>query len=217
VISDELPDALAVWLTSDLSDYLAAISGMFAEAEAILLYDPDRFATLELDPDDYDLDTAYGQLLDPNHTKGSALPWLAQFVGERFPVGIGEDAQREWILDHPNARRGTLRSLANAAQRSLIGQRFVTIVERNDGGVTDAPDDVSIYVYADECPDPAQVLHDLADTFPLELSLNFQVITATTWQQVRLNYATWTDVKAKTWGQLMSGRLGGVYPGGQRL
>jgi hypothetical protein len=207
--TDQLLAAFEPWMTDDLATYLTTVGEMFAEAELLVHYDAGRLEVMGIDPEDLDPDESYHSLLDVDLTPAQALPYLAQFIGERFAVGIDETAQRGWIRDHPNARRGTLNSIASAAQRYLTGGKLVTIVERNDGtSATDAPDDVNIIVYADECPNQSLVIQALQDTFPLELSLHFQVVTATTWQQIRLS----NDLKPDgTWGFVMSGKVGGIY------
>jgi hypothetical protein len=204
------------WMTDDLAAYLTVIGEMFAQAELVYLWDEAALAAVGVDPEEMEEDVSYGQLLATARTTAIALPWLAQFVGERFPVGLGAAAQREWIRDRPNSRRGTLLSLANAAQRSLTGDRLVTIFERNDGTAVEAPDDVTIVVYADQCPDPAQVARDIVDTFPLELSLHLVISTGATWSQIKANYATWDALQlAKpTWADVVNDRSGGiVFPG----
>jgi hypothetical protein len=204
------------WMTDDLRTYLTVVGEAFEQAEAVYLWDPATLDAAGLDPDEPDEDVSYGQLLDPDVTSGIALPWLAQFVGERFPVGIDEAARREWILDRPNSRRGTMVSIAAAAQRSLVGSRTVMILERNDGVTqTDAPDDVAVFAYADECPDPARVRRDLQDTFPLELSLNFIVNPGTSWQQIVAQTKTWGGLVTanSVWDTLVSGKAGGIFFG----
>jgi hypothetical protein len=57
------------------------------------------------------------------------------------------------------------------------------------------------------------VARDLRDTFPLELSLNFQVLTGQTWLQTGVTYTTWNLAKVKTWNEILSARTGGTYFG----
>jgi hypothetical protein len=101
-------------------------------------------------------------------------------------------------------------------QRSLTGTKTVTIVERNDGSAAgDMADDVAIYVYQAETPSSAQVLSDIQDTFPLELSLSFNVIVTTVWAQVLSTYTTWANVKSgnANWGEVRSKKTGGISYG----
>jgi hypothetical protein len=213
-ITEQLLAYFEPWMTDDLETFLVAVGDTFDEAASIYLWDPATIDAAGVDPDELDGDSSYGQLLDPDVTTPAALPWLAQFVGERFPVGISEADQREWTIDRPNSRRGTLLSIANAAQRSLIGNRGVTLIERSDGVAPgDSPDDVTVIVYAEECPNPAQVQRDLQDTFPLELSLTFQVTAGMTWQQLRVAGKTWNTIKVDSWGEMLQGRSDGIYFG----
>jgi hypothetical protein len=216
VITDELIAAMEPWWTDDLITYLTTIGTMFSQAESVIRYDPARLTTLDIDPETMDEDFGYGNLLDPNLSPPVALPYLGQFVGERMPSGLATDAQRAWIADRPHSRRGTVLSLVDAVQRSLTGTKTVTIVERNDGSAAgDMADDVAIYVYQAETPSSAQVLSDIQDTFPLELSLSFNVIVTTVWAQVLSTYTTWANVKSgnANWGEVRSKKTGGISYG----
>jgi hypothetical protein len=212
-VTDDLMAIFEPWMTPDLEDYLTVVGEMFSESETVIVFDPSVLEAAEVDADELNSDTAYGVLLDLDLTAAKALAYLAQFVGERLPKGLDEAGQREWILDRPNSRRGTMRSIANAAQRTMTGTRLVCIIERADGTPGDHPDDVTVLTYDYETPDPIQVRNDLEDTFPLELSLHYRALTNTTWQQVVVRYATWADVKAnnRTWGDLLVGQIGGYY------
>lgn len=119
-IADDLVAAHAPWLTDDLETYLRAVGGMFTEIE---LYSADS--------EEFD---GWTILLDVDRCPVKALPYLAQYVGERLPVGLSEDAQRQWIRDAPNQRRGTIQSIVRAAARQLESEHpLVTVIER-DGG-----------------------------------------------------------------------------------
>lgn len=194
-ITDELLAAFEPWMTSDLADYLTVVGDTFAQAESVVIFDPDLLAGMGVDPDTINPDISYQFLLDPDLCPAFALPYLAQYPGERFPVTLTEAEQRQWIKDRPNSRRGTLASLTQAAARSLTGSKLVTIFERNDGTATEAPDDVTIITYTAETPDPARTVLDIMETFPLELTLHHQVVDGQTWNQVNEDYATWQDVK----------------------
>ena len=49
----------------------------------------------------------YGTTYDAATSPAVALPWLALHRGVRFPAGLDTAAQRQRIIDRPNARRGT--------------------------------------------------------------------------------------------------------------
>ena len=116
-VTEDLIAAFEPWLTDDLEAYLTSVGSMFAEVE--------EYAA---DTEDFE---GWSLLFDPARCPASDLPYLAQFVGEVLPVGIGETATREWITDAPNQSRGTLLSVVAAAQRTLTGSRAVSIRSRD--------------------------------------------------------------------------------------
>jgi hypothetical protein len=195
-IVDDLLDAHEPWLTPDLTGYLAVIGGMFSEVEWYI--GGDEFEPYEL-------------LLDPDLTRVEALPYLAQFVGERLPKGLSEAQQREWIKDAPNQRRGTLGSIVAATQRTLVGDRLVTVVLRSDGTPGDHPDDIVVITYTDETPSTAQVLRDLADVVPFDLVLHYFANPGPSWQQVEITNNSWQDVMSNYtgWTDVATARSGG--------
>ena len=88
-----------IW-TDDLGDYVAAVATMWSEVE-IYAADPDNDVV------------AWQPLLDVDIAPMGALPWLAQCVGERVPVGI----------DEQGARPGSSRAELLRAHRSGDRQR----------------------------------------------------------------------------------------------
>lgn len=133
-------------------------------------------------------------LLDADLTPKGALPYLAQFVGERLPLGIPEADARLWIKDHPNQRRGTLASIISTAKRRLTGDKSVLIRERDEaGGGGDNPDRISVVTYTSETPDPAATYKDLRAIVPADIVLNYEVFEGQTWNEV-LTHGTWQDV-----------------------
>lgn len=195
----ETGDALVAqhepWITSDLEDYLLTVGEMFAEVE---LY--------AFDTDDYE---GWTILLDVDRCPVAALPYLAQYVGERLPTGLTEDEMRQWIRDAPNQQRGTLQSIVDAAQRYLTGGKNVTVIQRDAGN----PDHVAIVSYTDQTPDSAQVLAEIMSVFPAELTLTYTVTTGQIWSQVIATNATWTAVLANydTWADVMADTPSGTF------
>jgi hypothetical protein len=181
-LADDLVDAFAPWLTFDLETYLRAIGAMFDEVELYAIVGDD--------------DQGWVTLFDPDRCPAPALPYLAQYVGERLPVGISEPAAREWIKDAPNQRRGTPRSIFLAAQRKLTGSRLVAMRER-EGGV----DHLTIVTYTAETPDPAGTLADLRDVVPYDVILTYSVLDGQDWGGVNIDHPTWADVASSyaTW------------------
>jgi hypothetical protein len=191
-IADDLVDALAPWMTPDLEVYARAIGEMFSEVELYAITGDD--------------DQGWTVLFDPDRCPAPALPYLAQYVGERLPVGISEPAAREWIKDAPNQRRGTPQSIFLAAQRKLTGSRLVSMRERDGGD----PDKLTVVTYTHETPDPDGTLADLLDVVPHDIDLTYSVLDGEDWGGVATDHATWTDVETAfpTWADVASAMSG---------
>lgn len=193
-ISEDLVAAHEPWITDDLAVYLRAIGGMFAEVE---LY--------AFDTDDFE---GWSILLDVDRCPAEALPYLAQYVGERLPIGLTEEQERQWIRDAPNQRRGTLQSIVDAGQRYLTGGKNITVIQR-DGG----PDRLTIVSYTDQTPNSAQVLAELYTVVPADISLTYVVSSGQIWSQVVATDADWANSMAEsaTWADLMAETPSGTY------
>jgi hypothetical protein len=199
-IADDLVEAFIPWLTDDLEDYLRAIGSMFSEVELYAIADDD--------------DQGWVILFDPDRCPAPALPYLAQYVGERLPVGISEAGAREWIKDAPNQRRGTIGAIWRTAQRRLTGTRTVSIIERDGIDGSDDPDRLTVITYTDETPDPAGVLADLHhDAVAIDTDLNYEVVAGQTWVQAGAAEPTWNDLHAAwpTWADVFAARTGLVF------
>jgi hypothetical protein len=192
--ADDYVAAHEPWWTQELEDYLRAIASMFSEVEL-----------LAFDTEDGE---GWTILFDPDRCPAKALPYLAQYVGERLPVGLGEDESREWIKDAPNQLRGTPYSIFHAAQRKLSGQRTVRLEERF-GDV----DHLRVTTYDAETPDPAGTEADVRSVLPHDVILDFQTIVGQTWADVAAAYGTWADVAADnaTWEDVRTTIPGGSF------
>jgi hypothetical protein len=190
-VAEDLVAAFEPWLTPDLKDYLTAIGGMFSEVELYAI-------------DEENDELGWAILLDPDRAPVQALPYLAQYVGERLPVGLDEAGMREWIKDSPNQRRGTIESIVRVAQRYLTGQRTVAISERSGTDVN--PEDyLIVQTYTSETPNPALTYADLRrDAVPADIVLTHNVMEGQAWQQVKTDNASWQVVKDSfpTWEDL---------------
>lgn len=78
-----------------------------------------------------DDDPSWSALFDVDRCPAPFLPWLAQLVGERVPVGEGETAARDRIRTPQGIVRGTLPGIVAAAQRTLSGAKTVLLIERD--------------------------------------------------------------------------------------
>lgn len=171
-LENELPAALQPWSTPHLILYAQAIGRMFAESEAF--------------SEDTEDQEGYITLLDPVLAPLGALRYQAMIAGERMPQGLSEALQREYITDAPNHRRGTLMSLVRAAQRTLIGQRTVSITESSPN-----TDTIQVVTYTSETPYPASVLNDLLSVVPADIILNYQVLSSSTYTAAMTGYASY--------------------------
>lgn len=207
-VENDLVAAMEPWLTDDLETFLRAIGSMFREVETYVLdevIDPFPGAPEPIyDPVGWEV------MLDPDRAPAKALPYLAQFVGERLPVGLSEDDQRRWIKDRPNQRRGTVGSIVAAAKRRLTGERLVSVFEREGGD----PETLGVVTYIQETPDSQAVENELKLVVPVDLRLNYRVLTGQTWANVNAQNASWNDLTTKTWAQVAAAKAGGVIVGG---
>jgi hypothetical protein len=123
-VLDDLRYSLAPILTADLDVFLQAIAAMFAETE---LWSLDR-----LDEEGKEL-PGYGLAFDVDNPDlpTTALPWLAQLVGETLPLTASDAAARAQIIGQPNRKRGTPDGITAAAQLTLTGTKTVFFVERS--------------------------------------------------------------------------------------
>jgi len=145
-------------------------------------------------------------LFDPDRCPVQALPYLAQYKGERLPVGWTEALAREQIRDAPNMHRGKPLSMFQAAQKNLTGNRLVSMTERADG----VKDKVRIITYTSQTPSPAKTLADIRAVTPADVILDYQTLSGQTWRDVRTRYATWRALMTDnpTWAKVATNLAG---------
>lgn len=180
----------------DLKDYANCIGYMFVEVDELILY---------LGEDD-----GWGPLMDPDRCPEKALPYLAQYMGERIPQGMPLELQREWLYDSPNLHRGTLGSIIRAAQRTLTGARAVAITERSGAGETHPEDYIQVRTYASQTPFPEQVLADLYDVVPADIELEYSTAPSQTWSELHASHVDWNAVNSDyaNWAEVQSEEIG---------
>jgi hypothetical protein len=192
---DDLKLALLPWMSPDLNDVLDAIGEMMSEVTTYA--------------DDTDTRVGWTILFDPDHCPVKALPFLAQWYGERLPIGLTEVQQREWIKDNPNSRRGTMESIFLAAQRKLTGTRTVSWVERDNGTGTDQEDHLVIHTYTSETPDPEGTFADILSVSPADIEIHYTVMDGESWDDLDTATADWAAVSAiGTWAQVSTNIVG---------
>jgi Phage tail protein (Tail_P2_I) len=197
-VAGDLQAALAPWTATgpDLADLAAAIGGMFAEVESY---------TTELD-ENGNLQPAWTVLFDPDQCPTAGLPWLAQCVGERLPIGLSDAQSRQWIKDRPNQRRGTNEALARAAERQLTAgtSQVVIIWEGHKLDGTATLDYVAVLTLASQTPNPSAVRTDVQSVAPWDVIVDYSTVAGIPWLAVHADYATWAAVHAAcpTWAAL---------------
>jgi hypothetical protein len=201
-IALDWPTQLVPIWSDDLADYVAAISSMWTEVE--------QFAA---DPEN-DV-VAWQALFDVDIAPFMALPWLAQCVGDRLPVGLDEAGARDWITRSPNWNRGTPGAIVDAVKRVLTGTQAVLLAQRAHLDLSADIDCVAVITYADETPDVQAVENALRRNVPADLIVEYQTQSGATWLTVQAGN-TWAQLETKygpTWGDVRSSHPGFVVWG----
>jgi hypothetical protein len=198
-IALDWPGQLQPVLTSDLADYAAAIASMWGEVEMFI-------------DGNSDSDTIGWQaLFDVDLCPLIALPWLAQCVGERLPVGIDEASSRDWIKLNPRWLRGTEQAIVNAVKRLLTGPATVQFGTRQHVDGTVDVDCIAVLTYASQTPDQVAVQRALRDNVPADIIWEYACVDIAIWSLVEAGMASWTQLQT-TYGPKWS-NVAGSQPG----
>jgi hypothetical protein len=198
-IYDDWAEQLAPWMTPDLDNFIRAISGMWSQIEVYIDDDPDNDIV------------AWQPLLDIDIAPLGGLPYLAQYVGERLPVGLNESQARDWIRLSPNWQRGTPQGIVNAVKRHLTGTQTVMMGEQMKLDGTFDVDTVSIATYAEETPDQNVILDVLRRNVPADLLYEYEAVPQATWAIVEGGMDSWAELQT-TYGPTWAG-VSGAKPG----
>jgi hypothetical protein len=199
-IANLWPAQLAPVQTDDLDAYTAAIAAMWAQTDLFLA-----------DPDNDVVD--YQALVDVDLAPTWALPWLAQLVGERIPVGYTDTQARDWIRNSPKWIRGTPAGIWNAVKRVLLPGASMQMRERwNPNTSTADPDWISILTWATQTPDQNLVLQVLRREVPADIMFGYTMQTAATWGSFTGTVANWAAMKTTypTWAAVQGATPGYV-------
>lgn len=122
---------------------------------------------------DSDDGTGWSSVFDVDRIEVEYLPYLAQFVGARLPVGLTEQAQRDYIKASPGFRRGTKAAMMAEARATLTPDADFFFIERqpNAYGLT-------VQTRPAETPDPTATEAALRRQKPAGIVLNFVVSDA---------------------------------------
>ena len=184
-VADDWVNACLPWITPDMEDLLRSIGEMWAPTELLVETRPDGtpgWAPI------WDIDLCPG----PDDLV-NGLPWLAQFVGERLPVGLTDAASRQWIKDAPNQRRGTAEAIARAGQRHLTGSKTLMMKERSKADGTPHEDYLTVMTMPNETIDLNITIQDLLSQMPADIELSYRASSIVLWSDVA-EYGLWSDV-----------------------
>jgi hypothetical protein len=198
-IATDWPAQLQPILTSDLTAYAAAVASMWGELEPFI------------DDDAVNDIVGWQALFDVDLCPLIALPWLAQCVGERLPVGIDADTARAWIKLNPRWMRGTEQAIVNAVKRCLTGPATVQFGTRMHlDGIEDV-DCIAVLTYTTQTPDPVAVQRALRDNVPADIIWEYAAVDGATWALVQAGMDSWTELQT-TYGPKWS-NIAGSTPG----
>jgi hypothetical protein len=122
-----------------------------------------------------------------------ALPWLAQLVGARLPVGISEDDARTYILEVAGHRAGTSASMTTAVRNTLVPSdpdEPATVWFRERDG---SPYRLEVVTLTGETPDPAASLRALLAFKPGGILLEYRQVDGWDYQQMTTEGGTYAQ------------------------
>lgn len=132
-------------------------------------------------------------IFNVNTCPPEALPYLAQFVGVHFEDSLTVAQQRAKIIERPAFKRGTVGAVLAASKQHLTGSKFVFMEERFEGKAYR----LFIRTFTAHTPEPAQTLLDILTQKPAGIVLDYASVVAKTYEEIRLEYKTYTVMKAK--------------------
>jgi hypothetical protein len=146
--------------------------------------------------DDLARDTAYGpgwsSVMDLARCPDAWLPWLAQFPGVSVVAGTTPAEMRARILSTDGFRRGSPAAIRAATQATLTGSRTVYEAERFGGNAYV----LAIRTITGETPNAAATRAAIIAQKPAGIRLDYTTVVGQTYDLVRVNYATYADVRA---------------------
>jgi hypothetical protein len=128
------------------------------------------------------------------HLDRTAYPaWLGQATGTPVPGGLTLEAQRAYVRERPNARRGTPKAIREAVKATLRGSRRVELSERNPD-----PDRVRVRVYSSEVVDLTVTTAAAMSQKPVGLLLAVDVLSGATYAHMTASHGpSYADFSAR--------------------
>jgi hypothetical protein len=161
----------------------------------------------------------WGPLFDINVCPGWALPFLAQAVGIRLPVGMDDAMARQVILEAAGHNVGKVSAIKAVLQHALVSQNppappTVWFRERDGSAYR-----LEIVTLAAETPDPAAVETALEASIPGGLAWSFRYIDAWDYQAMTSEGGTYAEQSAmySTYSDLREHKTSGPDPSLPRL
>jgi energy-converting hydrogenase Eha subunit B len=175
-----LLDKQRPWASSDHQLLLIAFGAMFEQIAHLV--------NEQGDDSDADFVPGWGVLFDPDLCPTWALPYLGQFVGVGNLVGVPDATARALIKSQPRHRRGTPRSIVQAAAATLTGTQTVVLTEFYLGD----PYQLSAVTYTAETPDPSVTLAAMLANKPAGILLTYNVFAGWLISTMEATYASRT-------------------------
>jgi len=181
--------------TTDLQTYLGALASMFQHME-------------DLSGDGANAEPGWSSIVDVNRCPSEGLPWLAQLVGARLPVGLTDAQQRAYINTKPGWGRGTPAAMLSALQATLTGGKTVIMRERDSAADATRPAyGLTIITNTAETPNQAASLAAILSQKPAGIILAYNVLAGQDFQSLFTNNATFQIAYTKY------ATMQGVYSG----
>lgn len=133
----------------------------------------------------------WASVLSVDDTPVGQLPYLSQFVGARVDRNLSEADQRASVRSVKGWARGTVGSIREAAEATLIGSRTVRIYERNGSAWQ-----IRVVTYLAETPDAAAVEAAIRDVIPVGNVLTYAAVAAGTYAEAAAAFATYNAAAA---------------------
>lgn len=111
----------------------------------------------------------WADLLDVDRCPAQYLPYLAQIVGARIPVGTPENLARDIVRTPSGFKRGTREAMIAAAKPYLTHTKTVRFIERTGGHAYR----FTVVTKPSETPDPAPVEKALLAQKPAGLIMTY--------------------------------------------
>lgn len=143
-----------------------------------------------------------GDLVDAQRTPRAWLAWLGWMLGIDVTALPVDQARSVVAGAGQGQRRGSRNAIKAAVARTLSNQSPPPRVWANFSGVT--PYDITVITNTAQTPDPVATLLAALSEKPAGMVVELQVVEATTWAEVEMQFDTWADVEAAfaTWADL---------------